>query len=87
MKAINCLLITTSNSRLGNSLTKTGVWLEDLAAPYYVFRDAGEYVTISSPQGGQLPLDPICRYQEDETVDTERFQRDAQAMRWWRSSD
>jgi putative intracellular protease/amidase len=80
MKAINCLLITTSNNRLGDSRNKTGVWLEDLAAPYYVFRDAGEYVTIASPQGGQIPLDPICRSGDDETTDTKRFLGDAQAM-------
>jgi len=80
MKAINCLLITTSNNRLGDSLIKTGVWLEDLAAPYYIFRDAGEYVTMASPKGGQIPLDPICRSKEEETGDTKRFQEDAQAM-------
>jgi len=74
------LLITTSNNRLGDSLNKTGVWLEDLAAPYYVFRDAGEYVTIASPKGGQVPLDPICRSREEETKDTKRFQGDSQAM-------
>ena len=80
MKAINCLLITTSNNRLGDSLNKTGVWLEDLAAPYYIFKDAGEYVTMASPKGGQVPLDPICRLKEEETEDTKRFQGDAQAM-------
>jgi putative intracellular protease/amidase len=80
MKSINCLLITTSNNRLGDSLNKTGVWLEDLAAPYYVFKDAGEYVTIASPQGGQIPLDPICRSREEGTKNTKRFQEDAQAM-------
>jgi putative intracellular protease/amidase len=80
MKAINCLLITTSNNRLGDTLNKTGVWLEDLAAPYYVFKDAGEFVTIASPQGGQVPLDPICRSKEEETGNTKRFQGDSQAM-------
>jgi len=80
MKAINCLLITTSNNRLGDTLHKTGVWLEDLAAPYFVFRDAGEFVTIASPKGGQVPLDPICRSKEEETGNTKRFQGDTQAM-------
>ena len=51
MKAINCLLITTSNNRLGDSLNKTGVWLEDLAAPYYVFRDAGDFILQGKPIG------------------------------------
>jgi len=80
MKAVNCLLITTSNFQLGDTLNKTGVWLEDLATPYYVFRDAGEYVTIASPKGGHIPLDPVCRLKEEETGDTKRFQEDAQAM-------
>ncbi len=80
MKAINCLLITTSNNRLGEMLNKTGAWLEDLAAPYFVFRGAGEYVTIASPKGGQIPLDPISRTKEEETGDTKRFQADPQAM-------
>jgi len=80
MKAINCLLITTSNFRLGDTLNKTGVWLEDLATPYYVFRDSGEYITIASPKGGQIPLDPVCRLKVEETEDTRRFQADAQAM-------
>ncbi len=80
MKAINCLLITTSNNRLGDSLNKTGVWLEDLAAPYYVFRDAGEYITIASLQGGRVPLDPICLSKEEETGETKRFLGDAQAL-------
>ncbi len=80
MKAINCLLITTSNNRLGDTLNKTGVWLEDLAAPYYIFRDAGEYITIASPLGGQVPLDPICATREAETDATKRFQADPQAM-------
>ena len=80
MKSLNCLLITTSNNRMGDTLNKTGVWLEDLAAPYYVLRDAGEYVTIASPKGGQIPLDPICRSKDEETENTSRFKRDAQAM-------
>jgi len=73
------LLITTSNDRLGDALNKTGVWLEDLAAPYYVFRDAGEYVTVASLQGGEIPLDPICQLKGEETGDTKRFQGDSQA--------
>jgi len=80
MKAINCLLITTSNNQLADTLNKTGVWLEGLAAPYYVFRDAGELVTIASPQGGQVPFDPVCPSKDEETGNTKRFQEDAQAM-------
>jgi len=55
MKAINCLLITTSNNRLGDTLNKTGVWLEDLAAPYFVFRMRG-ICHDGLAEGGQIPL-------------------------------
>jgi len=65
---------------LGDSLNKTGVWLEDLAAPYYVFRDAGEYITIASSKGGQVPLDPRWRPIGEETEDTKRFLVDSRAM-------
>jgi putative intracellular protease/amidase len=80
MKAKNCLLITTSNNRLGDSLNKTGAWLEDLAEPYYVFRDAGEYITIASSQGGQVPLDLRWRPIWEEGEDTKRFLADSRAM-------
>ena len=70
MNAVNCLLITTSNDRLGATGNKTGVWMEDLAAAYFIFRDAGEYITFASPKGGHIPVDP----------NTIRFQLDAQAM-------
>jgi putative intracellular protease/amidase len=80
MKAINCLLITTSNNRLGDSLNKTGVWLEDLATPYFVLRDAGEYITFASPEGGPMPLDPNSQSAAAATENTNRFQRDAKAM-------
>lgn len=80
MKALRCLLITTSNDLLRDALNKTGVWLEDLAAPYYVFRDAGEYVTIASLKGGQIPLDQMCRSTGVVTENTKRFMEDAQAL-------
>ena len=52
------LMVLTSHDRLGNTGRKTGFWLEELAAPYYEFKDAGAVITIASPQGGQPPLDP-----------------------------
>jgi putative intracellular protease/amidase len=80
MKAINCLLIIIPNIRLAGTLNKTGVCLGDLAGPYYTFRDAGEFVTLASPKGGQIPLGPVFRSGEEETWDTKRYQADAQAM-------
>ena len=52
------LMVLTSHDQLGNTGAKTGFWLEEFAAPYYVFKDAGADVTLASPQGGQPPLDP-----------------------------
>lgn len=55
------LVVLTSHDQLGDTGNKTGFWLEELAAPYYVFKDAGVEVTLASPQGGQPPLDPKKR--------------------------
>lgn len=59
MKSLKSLIITTSNNKLSDTTNKTGVWMEDLAAPYFILKDGGEYITIVSPKGGQIPLDPI----------------------------
>jgi putative intracellular protease/amidase len=52
------LMVLTSHEDLGNTGQKTGFWLEELAAPYFVFKDAGAEITLASPAGGQPPLDP-----------------------------
>jgi putative intracellular protease/amidase len=53
------LMVLTSHDVLGNTGRKTGFWLEEFAAPYFVFRDAGVQLTLASPKGGQPPLDPM----------------------------
>ena len=58
MNALKSLIITTSNNKLADTTNKTSLWLEDLAAPYFTLKDGGEYITIVSPQGGQIPIDP-----------------------------
>ncbi|HBL96915.1 MAG TPA: type 1 glutamine amidotransferase domain-containing protein, partial [Psychrobacter sp.] len=55
---MNILMVLTSHDRLGDTGKKTGFWLEEFAAPYYAFLDAGVNVTLASPAGGQPPLDP-----------------------------
>jgi putative intracellular protease/amidase len=80
MKSLHSLLITTSTNKIGDTENKTGVWLEDLAAPYYILKDGGEFITIASPQGSNIPLDPNCETTQACTEDTKRFQADAQAM-------
>ena len=73
------LMVLTSHDKLGNTGKKTGFWLEELAAPYYTFKDAGAEITLASPKGGQPPLDPKSDEPAFQTETTRRFQADAQA--------
>ncbi len=75
------LMVLTSHARLGNTGKKTGFWLEEFAAPYYVFKDAGADITLVSPQGGQPPLDPKSDEPGSQTRATERFRSDPGAQR------
>jgi putative intracellular protease/amidase len=74
------LMVLTSHDRLGDTGKKTGFWLEEFAAPYYVFRDAGAQITLASPKGGQPPLDPKSDAPDAQTDATRRFRQDAQAQ-------
>jgi putative intracellular protease/amidase len=73
------LMVLTSHDQLGNTGRKTGFWLEELAAPYYVFKDAGAEITLASPRGGRPPLDPKSNEPEFRTDLTVRFENDAAA--------
>lgn len=73
------LMVLTSHDRLGDTGRKTGFWLEELAAPYYAFRDAGAEVVLASPKGGQPPLDPASNEPSFQTDMTRRFETDAAA--------
>ena len=75
------LMVLTSHDTLGDTGKKTGFWLEEFAAPYYVFKDAGADVTLASPKGGQPPLDPKSDDADAQTDDTRRFKRDDAAQR------
>lgn len=74
------LMVLTSHDQLGNTGEKTGFWLEEFAAPYYVFKDAGADITIASPEGGQPPLDPKSEEPDFQTNDTRRFEEDTEAQ-------
>lgn len=74
------LFVLTSHDRLGDTGHKTGFWLEEFAAPYYVFKDAGAAITLASPAGGQPPLDPKSDEPDAQTAATERFRQDVQAQ-------
>ena len=73
---MNVLFVLTSHDQLGNTGHKTGFWIEEFAAPYYVFFDAGINVTLASPKGGQPPIDPKSAAPENQTDATRRFEQD-----------
>ncbi|KNY08505.1 dimethylallyltransferase [Achromobacter piechaudii] len=75
------LIVLTSHDTLGDTGRKTGFWLEEFAAPYYAFVDAGVAVTLASPKGGQPPLDPKSDDPDAQTDATRRFRQDAEAQR------
>lgn len=74
------LLVLTSHDQLGNTGHKTGFWLEEFASPYYVFKDAGAQITLTSPKGGQPPIDPKSDAPDAQTAATRRFAEDAEAQ-------
>lgn len=77
---MNILMVITSHDKLGSTGQKTGFWLEEFAAPYYVFKDAGANVTLASPLGGQPPLDPKSDEVASQTDATRRFKADSGAQ-------
>lgn len=74
------LIVLTSHSELGNSGEKTGFWVEEFAAPYYVLADAGAEITIASPKGGQPPVDPKSELADAQTSATSRYYKDETTM-------
>ncbi len=77
---MNILMVLTSHDQLGNTGRKTGFWLEEFAAPYFVFRDAGVGLTLASPKGGQPPIDPKSDLPENQTDAMTRFKKDKTAQ-------
>jgi len=74
-------MVLTSHDQLGNTGRKTGFWLEEFAAPYFVFRDAGVELTLASPKGGQPPVDPKSDLPENQTAAMARFKKDERAQK------
>lgn len=73
------LIVLTSHDELGNTGKKTGFWLEELAAPYRRFTEAGYDITLASPAGGQPPLDPKSNQPNFRTEDTHWFEANTEA--------
>src|SRR5580692_3280780 len=74
-------MVLTSHDRLGSTGLPTGFWLEEFAAPYFVFRDAGVELTLASPKGGQPPVDPKSDLPENQTPAMARFKQDEGAQK------
>jgi putative intracellular protease/amidase len=79
-QTMKILMVLTSHDQLGDTGKKTGFWLEEFAAPYYVLKDAGAEITLASPKGGQPPLDPKSDAPDAQTEATERFKADQTAQ-------
>ncbi|UVC11175.1 type 1 glutamine amidotransferase domain-containing protein [Rhizobium sp. TH2] len=75
------LMVLTSHDKLGNTGEPTGFWLEEFAAPYYVFTEAGAEVTLASPKGGQPPIDPKSDDPAGQTEAMIRFKNDPVAKK------
>ena len=74
-------MVMTSHDQLGDTGLKTGIWLEEFAAPYFVFKDAGVELTLASPKGGQPPIDPVSDQPENQTPAMERYKKDKDAQK------
>jgi putative intracellular protease/amidase len=74
------LIVSTSHAQMGDNLRKTGLWLEELVIPYYIFKEAGSIVTIASPLGGDIPLDPKSESILASTPTIRRFQKDPECV-------
>jgi putative intracellular protease/amidase len=79
-KPLKILLAATSHDKMGDSDRKTGVWLEEMATPYYIFKEAGAAVVIASPKGGRVPLDPQSQSIVAITRNAKRFLKDDEAL-------
>src|SRR5688572_28168339 len=86
MEAKNILIISTSHDVLGNTGRQTGMWLESFASPYYLFIEAGVKITLATPAGGELPVDPKSQSIIVATTRTKRFLKDPEAMEFLLSS-
>lgn len=79
-RAMNILIVVTSHDQLGPTGKKTGIWLEEFAAPYYAFTDSGATVIVASPKGGKAPVDPLSETEAAATANTARLVADTVAQ-------
>ncbi|WP_299073193.1 type 1 glutamine amidotransferase domain-containing protein [uncultured Paraglaciecola sp.] len=74
-------MVLTSHAELGNTGEDTGFWVEEFAAPFYVFADAGLKVTLASVAGGQPPVDPKSELADFQTPATKRYDADKEVQK------
>ena len=74
------LFVLTSHEDLGDTGLKTGFWIEEFAAPYYLLKDKGIEITLASPKGGQPPIDPKSNEPDFQTPATIRFNKDLETQ-------
>lgn len=86
LTATRILIVATSNAKVGDTARKTGLWLEELATPYYAFLNAGAQIDIASTAGGEIPIDPKSQSEEDQAESVVRFLADEAAMGKFRHS-
>jgi putative intracellular protease/amidase len=77
---MNILIVATSHTQLGDTGRKTGLWLEELAFPYYIYKDAGATMVLASPRGGPVPLDPKSESILASTPTIRKFQKDPEGI-------
>lgn len=77
---MNVLFVVTSHDQLGDTGHRTGFWVEEFAAPYYKFKDAGYDVTIATPKGGRAPIDPNSEVESAQTAATDRYYKDVEVQ-------
>lgn len=73
-------MVLTSHDKLGETGRKTGIWLDEFTAPYYVFKNSGADISLASPEGGEVPIDPASEKKEVSTDDTRKFESDKEAQ-------
>jgi putative intracellular protease/amidase len=86
MEPIKILVISTSHAQMGDSNRRTGLWLEELAVPYYIFKEAKALLTLATPNGGEVPVDPRSESIIVATSTRKRFQSDPEAISWFAGS-
>jgi len=75
------LFLITSAPYFGKSKEiPSGLWLEELAAPYEIFKNKGYDITFASPKGGPIPLDAGSLRGDFFTEESKKFLLDADAM-------